>query len=133
MACCRQWCTYTLLYISHIYLLFLLIHTLSILPGSIRKCSQTYHHNGYIIPKGFSVMASNYNIMRSGINDPDVYRPERWEKGSPDYNRDTITAYTTVYTTLYIWLYRIPFVILCYDTAGSKRSSSPSPWAAATA
>ena len=28
-----------------------------------------------------------YNIHRTGISDPEEFKPERWEKGSPDYNR----------------------------------------------
>ena len=102
--------TYTAPYLSRIfltkYLTYTYTHTLS---GSIRKCSQTYHHNGFTIPKGFSVMTSNYSIMRSGLSDPDEYRPERWEKGSTDYNR-----YTTVHYCIHYFVRMVLYYTFCY-------------------
>ena len=56
-------------------------------------------------------MTSNYNIMRSGLSNPDEYRPERWEKGSPDYNRYIID---TMYTLLYMC--RIIVYVMLYCT-----------------
>ena len=62
--------------------------------GSIRTCSQTYHYNGFTVPKGCLVWMNAYNMMRTGINNPDAFDPSRWEKTSPDYNRYDIRLHT---------------------------------------
>ena len=43
-----------------------------------------------------------YNMMRTGISNPDAFDPSRWDKTSPDYNRYDMTVHTPCLLILYI-------------------------------
>ena len=88
--------------------------------GSIRTCSQTYHYNGFTVPKGCLVWMNAYNMMRTGISNPDAFAPSRWEKTSPDYNRYTMaldctrTRLCQIYSLILIRC-RLPEVFITFS------------------
>jgi len=53
--------------------------------ASNRKINRNYKVNNYTIPSGSSVSVNTYAIHRIGVEDPDSFRPDRWNKDSSQY------------------------------------------------
>jgi benzoate 4-monooxygenase len=52
--------------------------------GSNRVVSKDIHYKEFIIPKGATVGIGQFSLLRSGIDKPDEFIPERWAEDDPD-------------------------------------------------
>jgi cytochrome P450 len=52
--------------------------------GSEREILQDIPYNGFVLPRGSSCALSFWSIMRTGIQQPDEFIPDRWSDDNED-------------------------------------------------
>jgi benzoate 4-monooxygenase len=52
--------------------------------GSNRVVSKDMHYKDFIIPKGATLGIGQFSLLRSEIDKPDEFIPERWAEENPD-------------------------------------------------